>query len=466
MPRLRRSLLVISPGVLCSLLFYFFTLTTNLRAQTQQNGISAKEGNAISPLTVNFDYLWADSTVLRWMVSLDGGTAVPMSIWPCGSLAGGMVYSTTNTGTDLETCLPYPITIDTGVPLLVGSAHAQWGSTYLNLQANPLVAELANSATSSTATNFLVIMTGTSNQVKTALTSTTQGVEGICIGGCGGAVGTVVQIAREGIAGCAFDGATTAGDYVQISTTAGKCRDTGSVNYPTNGNQVLGRVLSSNGSFGTYAMVLYSAGIIPPNQGASPCANQVVTGLNNATGPTCTTITSAYVDSTVLTGAHYAPIPASDSISAAGSFATTQSISNAGLKAGSMIIVRAHGRFTTTGTSSPLINLQINAGGTTGICPQASGSAISPGINLTNAYWEAECFISIQTTGGPGTASVWGKWGTSGTVQAQLAGKVFGQTANQNYTTTSAQTLSVQETATFVTGQSMILDALDIQVTY
>lgn len=74
--------------------------------------------------------------------------------------------------------------------------------------------------------------------------------------------------------------------------------------------------------------------------------------------------------------------------------------------------------------------------------------------------------MSIQTLGAPGTASVWGKWGTTGTAQAQLTGKVFGQTANQNYTTTSAQTLSVQETATFVSGQSMILDALDIQVTY
>src|SRR5207249_3103167 len=56
---------------------------------------------------------------------------------------------------------------------------------------------------------------------------------------------------------CVFDGATTAGDYVTISsTTAGDCHDAGAT-FPTSGGQVLGRVLSTNGAGGTYAMVLY-----------------------------------------------------------------------------------------------------------------------------------------------------------------------------------------------------------------
>src|SRR5439155_1177680 len=40
------------------------------------------------------------------------------------------------------------------------------------------------------------------------------------------------------------------------STTAGDCHDAGST-FPTSGGQVLGRVLSTNGAGGTYAMVLY-----------------------------------------------------------------------------------------------------------------------------------------------------------------------------------------------------------------
>src|SRR5213078_2984817 len=56
---------------------------------------------------------------------------------------------------------------------------------------------------------------------------------------------------------CDFDGATTAGNYVQISsTTAGKCHDAGAT-FPTSGGQVVGRVFSTNGAGGTYGMVLF-----------------------------------------------------------------------------------------------------------------------------------------------------------------------------------------------------------------
>jgi hypothetical protein len=94
-----------------------------------------------------------------------------------------------------------------------------------------------------------------------------------------------------------FDGAVVASDYVQPSSTSfGECHDAGNA-YPT-GGQVLGRVLQSNASAGTYSVDLYSAGIVPPTQG-SACSNKVVTALNNASGPTCTTVTSSYVDSSI-----------------------------------------------------------------------------------------------------------------------------------------------------------------------
>src|SRR5262249_2193195 len=65
-------------------------------------------------------------------------------------------------------------------------------------------------------------------------------------------------------ASCVFDGATTAGDYVQISsTTGGDCHDAGSA-YPSVG-QVLGRVLSTNGAGGTYAIEVFGPEINPAN---------------------------------------------------------------------------------------------------------------------------------------------------------------------------------------------------------
>jgi hypothetical protein len=115
------------------------------------------------------------------------------------------------------------------------------------------------------------------------------------VGGC--AASGTAQIAVRGISLCVFDGAVVASDYVQPSSTSfGECHDAGNA-YPT-GGQVLGRVLQSNASAGTYSVDLYSAGIVPPTQG-SACSNKVVTALNNASGPTCTTVTSSYVDSSI-----------------------------------------------------------------------------------------------------------------------------------------------------------------------
>src|SRR5439155_14029921 len=86
-------------------------------------------------------------------------------------------------------------------------------------------------------------------------TSDTKGAIGIVVAGAG--TSGNAQITRTGTASCVFDGATTAGDYVQISsTTAGDCHDDGAA-FPTSGGQILGRVLSTNGAGGTYAMVLY-----------------------------------------------------------------------------------------------------------------------------------------------------------------------------------------------------------------
>jgi hypothetical protein len=61
-----------------------------------------------------------------------------------------------------------------------------------------------------------------------------------------------------------FDGATTAGDYVQISSsTAGDCHDAGAARPAT--GEIIGRVLSTNASAGTYALRIFET----ENMGAS-----------------------------------------------------------------------------------------------------------------------------------------------------------------------------------------------------
>lgn len=67
-----------------------------------------------------------------------------------------------------------------------------------------------------------------------------------------------------------FDEGTTAGDYVQASTTvAGNCDDVGA-SYPTN-NQILGFVLSSNATAGSYLVFLFGVEI----RGSSASAGSV-----------------------------------------------------------------------------------------------------------------------------------------------------------------------------------------------
>lgn len=90
----------------------------------------------------------------------------------------------------------------------------------------------------------------------------------------GGAVGVIVsgagttgraRLAVVGGAQCVFDGGTTGGNYVQISSTvAGNCHDAGP-DYPASG-QVMGRVLETNAAAGTYEMVVFP----PENRASAP----------------------------------------------------------------------------------------------------------------------------------------------------------------------------------------------------
>jgi hypothetical protein len=115
---------------------------------------------------------------------------------------------------------------------------------------NATVIEVANATITGTALNKLAQLSGAPSTAVIAATSETSGIIGVVVGGAG-TTGNA-QVATVGVASCTFDNTTTAGDYVQISSSfAGDCHDAGA-STPASG-QILGLVLSS-GAAGTRSM--------------------------------------------------------------------------------------------------------------------------------------------------------------------------------------------------------------------
>jgi hypothetical protein len=181
--------------------------------------------------------------------------------------------------------------------------------------------ELCNDTTNGTVVNGLATLTtgGCAAKSSSALVS---GAIGVVIANAG--TSGVATLARAGSAYCSFDAsATVIGDYVVPSSTANGgfyplCHDAGATR-PT-GTQILGRVLQASAGSTTVQMFLDMPGSNvsggTSTAGTGSCTNQAVTALLTG-GPTCTTITSAYVDSTIavtaspaLTGTPSAPTAA------------------------------------------------------------------------------------------------------------------------------------------------------------
>lgn len=143
---------------------------------------------------------------------------------------------------------------------------------------------VANAGTTGTTINTLTKLTGTPSTAVISSANDTGGAIGVTTAGAG-TTGSAT-ITYMGVVACVFDGATVAGDYVQISaTTAGNCHDSGSLSYPTSG-QVIGRVLSTNSSGGTYNLELFPPEIKPVTLTAgtgvtvSPAAGAVTIGAD------------------------------------------------------------------------------------------------------------------------------------------------------------------------------------------
>lgn len=144
---------------------------------------------------------------------------------------------------------------------------------------------LANaSVTGTTVNRFAKITVSAGAAVAViATTSDTNGAIGIVTAGAGTTGNATIAIIGQ--VSCEFDGATTAGNYVVLSTTTnGKCKDAGST-YPAGTSAVYGRVLSTNVGAGTYVMELMTPDVAFQNGGngkSSPGGSNTQVQYNNS----------------------------------------------------------------------------------------------------------------------------------------------------------------------------------------
>jgi hypothetical protein len=116
------------------------------------------------------------------------------------------------------------------------------------------------------------------------------------------ASGSRIQVVQSGQFSCNFDGPATSGHYVGISkTTAGDCADIGAT-FPTDGQQVVGRVLSSFAP-GTGRILLFQSELHSATGGSAVTIN---TGAGLTGGPITSSGTISVADGGI-TAAKLAP---------------------------------------------------------------------------------------------------------------------------------------------------------------
>lgn len=167
-----------------------------------------------------------------------------------GSSSASDITSGTTTitgGSDQSVCFD-----DTGV-INCSDTGFVFNKTADNVTTRAYAILVPNAAVTGTTTSKLAKV-NSSGQAVIVSTSDTDDAIGICVSGCG-TTGNAT-IALLGNVSCIFDSATTAGNYVGIDTsTAGDCTDLGAT-IPSTGVSVMGRVLSTNGAGGTFAVNL------------------------------------------------------------------------------------------------------------------------------------------------------------------------------------------------------------------
>lgn len=148
-----------------------------------------------------------------------------------------------------------------------------------------IATQVPNAGVTGTTLGSIAKLTGTGTAVISATTDTS-GMLGIVVSGAG-TTGNA-SIAQTGQVLCNFDGATTANHYVINSTTiAGDCEDGGSTPPSV---QTFGRVLTTNGAAGIYAIVITTnvsgnGGVAAPLTSMQYNNNGVQSGATGITTP-------------------------------------------------------------------------------------------------------------------------------------------------------------------------------------
>jgi hypothetical protein len=280
------------------------------------------------------------------------------------------------------------------------SGQAQWswtaipgcldsGGNHLNFNSGTGAITCGTTSSGSAQTSITVsnaAMTGTTINTLTKLTGTPSTALISSVGDTGGAVGITTAgagtsgsatISYMGATSCVFDGATVAGDYVQISsTTAGDCHDTGSQSYPSSG-QVIGRVLSTNSAAGTYTIDLFPAEIKQPSLTAGAGVTVV------PSGGTVTISADTTVVATQKQVQQGAPVCANDTGAADAYLVALTPVPTSYTRYLTVCFKASATNLTTT----PTIN--VNSLGAKTIASEA-GVALSPGAIQANGYYWAQ----------------------------------------------------------------------------
>ena len=282
-----------------------------------------------------------------------------------------------------------------------------------------------------------------------ATTSDLTGLTGIASSTA--AADATVLVSVYGTASCVFDGATTAGDYVQSSTTvAGNCHDVGA-SYPT-ANQVLGFVLSSNGSAGVYSVFLFGVeiranaaapvssvfartGVVTANSGDYSVAQ--VTGAAPLASPTFSgTVTIPTAAITTLSGApNFAGAATGQTASTADNstkLATTAYVQNQGY---------------VTSSSSPVTSVFARTGAVTATSGDYSAAQVTGAAPLASPTFTGTVTIptaAITTlSGAPNfSGAATGQTASTADNSTKLATTAYVQATNQAYAPLASPTFT------------------------
>jgi hypothetical protein len=390
---------------------------------------SSAGGGALSSLTAGVAAHTIDSTLYsqtwNWSTLATATTALTLAATNAGGGADTTLAvnnATTGAGYGLSASLTGASNSGYAVyGANTGTTNTGFGGYFSNINGGVALGingsqtmTVANSG-SGTALYKLAVLTGAPSTAVTAATTATAGVIGVVQSGAG-TTGSA-QIAYAGAATCAFDAtATTAGDYVQISSTvAGKCHDVGTT-LPTSG-EVLGIVTASGAASSNELVWLYmqnavgsSGSSIPlssvTSMTASPAA--LANGTNTLTwGWTNTTTNPFTITGDSLTSGILHSLTSASSALTSGTLLNVAQSSTTATPTGNLVSLSNAATTANTSTTLSVSNATTGAGwaiyGTNAtaaaLAPTTGGGSAISGIMSATGNTGAAVYAKNATTG-------------------------------------------------------------------